>query len=151
MPYQRISYIHKVPACLFNTMWTQSSRSPSSFLSLSLLWKNTIPKLNSVLLVSHRLSAKCAASISLLTSFHCYDWFSAVSYPQTFPLNHLPINALPYAHPYSYRKSVKRGRTRTHTHTRTETHTEKWNETEMKALLQYQSLSNPFWGKQGNL
>lgn len=48
------------------------------------LWQSAIPKLNTVLLISQRLPAKCAASISLLTSFHRYDRFSDASFAPSF-------------------------------------------------------------------
>lgn len=62
------------------------------------LWRRTDPKLNTVLFISQRPSAKCAASSSLLTSSRRHDWFSEAFFSVR---NYLAIHTFPYAHPHS--------------------------------------------------
>lgn len=132
-----------------------TEESTSVQLSVRLrLWQSTVPKLNTVLFISLRLPAKCAVSISLLTSFHHYDRFSDAPISPSFTVKpftdpHTSICARSFRrirqfiHQIAFKQTRPKPRTHTHTHTHRK---DGRNEIEMKALLQYQSLSNPFCG-----
>lgn len=74
--------------------------------------QSAIPKLNTVLLVSQRFTAECAASPSLLTSFHRYDKFPDASFLLSFTMKPFTDSHASICTPssptsdYSYTKSL---------------------------------------------
>lgn len=114
-------------------VWNREDLRPT-FCHWLRLWQSTVPKLNLVLFISQRLSAKCGGFSSLLTSFHRYDRFPDASFWPSFT----HTSRCPHSFPISDNSHTKSLSHEQDQNQYTDMHTQRLSE--MKALSNYHAV-----------